>query len=85
MPLSIKDPRADQLARSLVKYTGGTITDAVISALHEKLVREERKKQQNDSLLLEEIRMMTDRLAKLPVLDDRHPDDILYDEHGLPK
>jgi antitoxin VapB len=85
MPLSIKDPRADELARSLVKYTGGTITDAVISALREKLEREERRNKARDELLLADIRRITDAAAKLPILDDRHPDDILYDEYGLPK
>jgi hypothetical protein len=25
------------------------------------------------------------RVAKLPLLDKRHPDEILYDEFGLPK
>ena len=43
MPLSIKDPEADQLARNLAQRTGETITQTVIAALRERLAREQRK------------------------------------------
>jgi hypothetical protein len=33
MPLSIKDPDADRLARALARHTGETLTEAVIKAL----------------------------------------------------
>ena len=42
MPLSIKDPDADGLARALAQRTGETLTEAVINALRERLERELR-------------------------------------------
>ena len=39
MPLSIKDPEADHLARTVASETGETITQAVISSLRERLER----------------------------------------------
>jgi hypothetical protein len=31
------------------------------------------------------LQRIQERLATLPVLDPRAPDDMLYDEHGLPR
>jgi antitoxin VapB len=51
MPLSIKDPTADQLARTLAQLTGETLTEVVIRALRERLEREQRKKRTAESLV----------------------------------
>ena len=84
MPISIKSPEADRLARQLAAVTGETITDAVIVAMRERLAREERK-QKNSDALLEEIRAISHHCASLPVLDTRTADEILgYDENGIP-
>ena len=84
MPLSIKAPEADRLARQLAAATGETITDAVIVAMRERLVRVERK-QDNKAALLAEIRAIEDHCASLPMLDTRSEDQILgYDENGIP-
>lgn len=84
MPLSIKDPEADLLARRLAAQTGETITKAVIHALREQLAREERKADDDDQLV-EDILEIARRFSALPVLDPRSPDEILgYDENGLP-
>jgi antitoxin VapB len=84
MPLSIKAPEADRLARQLAAATGETITEAIIVAMRERLVREQRKRE-NKSALLEEIRAIADHCASLPVLDARTDDEILgYDENGIP-
>jgi antitoxin VapB len=40
MPLSIKTAEADDLARSLVRLTGESMTEAVTVALRERLARE---------------------------------------------
>ncbi len=85
MPLSIKDPEADQLARNLAQRTGETITQAVITALRQRLAREQRKDEAVENLV-EEIMEIGKHCAALPMLDARSPDEIVgYDEHGLPQ
>ena len=42
--LNIKHPEADRLARALAHQMGETITDVVIEALREKLLREQGKR-----------------------------------------
>jgi antitoxin VapB len=85
MPLSIKDPEADQLARNLAQRTGESITQTVIIALRERLAREQRKDEAIDSLV-EEIMDIGRHCAALPLLDARSPDEIIgYDERGLPQ
>jgi len=80
MALSIKNDRADELARELAALTGESLTDAVITALQLRLADERRARMRRVSL--------DDILARahaLPILDDRPADEILgYDEHGLP-
>jgi antitoxin VapB len=84
MPLSIKAPEADRLARQLAATTGETITDAVIVAMRERLEREERKKE-SKRLLIADIMAIADHCASLPVLDSRTEDEIMgWDENGLP-
>ncbi len=83
MPLNIKHPEADRLARELARTTGETLTQAVVAALRERLQRESGRR--HDRALHEEVARMQARLARLPVLDRRPADAVLgYDEHGLP-
>jgi antitoxin VapB len=85
MPLSIKDPEADRLARAVARRTGETITQAVIKALRERLAREERKEQAIETLV-EDVMEIGRHCAVLPLLDARSPDEIIgYDENGLPR
>ena len=85
MPLSIKDPDADRLARALAQRTGETLTEAVINALRERLEREKRKEQAVESLV-EDVMEIGRHCASLPVLDRHLPDEILgYDKNGLPQ
>ena len=85
MPLSIKDPDADRLARALAQRTGETLTEAVISALRERLERELRKDQSIENLI-EDVMEIGRHSAALPLLDPRGPDEILgYDKNGLPR
>ena len=85
MPLSIKDPEADRLARAVAQRTGETLTQAVINALRERLAREERKEQAIESLV-EDIMEIGRHCASLPLLDLRSADDIIgYDQNGLPR
>jgi antitoxin VapB len=85
MPLSIKDPDADRLARDLARRTGETLTEAVIKALRERLEREERKEESVESLH-EDLMEIGRHCASLPLLDERPSDEILgYDENGVPR
>jgi antitoxin VapB len=84
MALSLKDPKTDQLAREVARLTGETLTDAVRNALAERLGRE-RLKRSRPASLADELEAVAKRVASLPVLDSRSPDEILgYDENGLP-
>jgi antitoxin VapB len=83
MPLNIKNPQADELARELAERTGRTITDAVITALRESLARETGRLKRHS--LGDDLREISRRCAALPDLDTRSPEEILgFDEHGLP-
>jgi antitoxin VapB len=82
MALHIQDPETDRLARQLSAATGETITQAVNAALRERLriVSPSRSSEEK----IARIKEITARLAKLPVLDNRTPDEIIgYNEHGL--
>jgi antitoxin VapB len=84
MALSIKHPEADRLARELSQTTGEGITEAVLTALRERLARV-RKRRRSRSLAAE-LRAIGERVAALPVLDSRTPEEILgYDDRGLPR
>ena len=81
MPLYLKDPDVDKAARELARLEGTSITDAVGKAINERKQRilEDRARRAHEvEQILEEVR-------KLPVLDPRPADEMLYDEDGLPK
>jgi antitoxin VapB len=81
MALSIKDPETDRLARQVSEQTGETITQAVATALQERL---DRLKDMRS--LAEDLNEIALRCAALPVYDVRTPDEIIgYDENGLPR
>ena len=83
MAISIKDSETDRLARALAAATGETLTEAIRKALSERL---ERETQRARGRIGAEIRRIQERLARLPVRDERSPDQILgYDDHGLPR
>ena len=82
MPLNIKNPEADRLARELAGLTGESITEAVMEALEERLARERTRRGGRLRLQLER---MQQRIAELPELDPRSAEEVLgYDDHGLP-
>ncbi|HEX6142599.1 MAG TPA: type II toxin-antitoxin system VapB family antitoxin [Geminicoccaceae bacterium] len=85
MALSIKDPRADQLAREVARLAGESLTEAVARALEERLERLQHDRP-GRRRLADELDDIARRCARLPVLDPRPPDEIIgYDEHGLPR
>jgi antitoxin VapB len=82
MALSIKTVEADRLARELAAAAHETITEAVTTALRERLERIRSRPRVDiqhrlDRLVLE--------YSGHPVHDDRSPEEILgYDDAGLP-
>lgn len=84
MALSIKDPETETLARELARRTGESITEATRRALEDRLRRVNGARRA--PMLLEDLAAIRKRVAALPVLDRRSPDEILaYDEAGLPR
>jgi antitoxin VapB len=85
MALNIRDPEVHRLARAVAEATGETMTEAVRTALRERLAKvgqpDEAERRRRYEALMEHGR----RFRALPVVDPRPFDEILgYDEHGLP-
>ncbi len=84
MALSLKDPETDALARQVAKLTGETLTEAVRTALSERLARE-RLKRGKPADLIARVETIARRHIARPILDSRSDDEIMgYDENGLP-
>lgn len=81
MALSIKNEKAELLARQVARETGESLTAAVLHSLEERLERLKGRRTAPD--LVETILSISARCGALPDLDERSPDAILgYDEHG---
>lgn len=81
--LNIKNAEADRLARVLAQRTGESITEVVIEALREKLLREQGRRVPIE--LKQALLEIGHRCANLPDLDKRSAEEILgYDSDGLP-
>ena len=83
MSLNIKNESTHRLVRELARLTGETQTQAVDRAVSERLERIRRKK--NMSAVAERLLRIGKECAALPVFDRRKPDEMLYDERGLPE
>ena len=80
MAISIKDPETGRLARALAAATGVTITDAIRSALRDRLEREWRRGAPSVAV---QIRHVQEHVAGLPVLDPRGANEIVgYGDDG---
>lgn len=82
MAISIKDPDTDRLARELAAITGESLTEAIRTALAERLARHQRPERKYP--LQTAARRLQERLASLPVMDQTAGNELQYDEHGLP-
>ena len=81
MGISIKNDRAEKLARQVSAETGESLTEAVIHALEERLERLKGRRSAPD--LAETLMAISRRSSALPDLDTRDADEILgYDENG---
>jgi antitoxin VapB len=83
MALNIRNIETEKLAAALAALTGESKTEAVTKALRDRLER--MKRQQSRRRIVDELNRIAKHCASLPVLNDRSPEDMLYDEHGLPK
>ena len=86
MSLNIKNPEAHALAARLAKTTGETLTDAVTTALRERLERLEQTTELDEQRYqaLEALLKDSRSLWQESLLTIDHGD-LLYDERGLPK
>lgn len=86
MALSIRDPETDRLARELAALTGESMTEAIRTALAERLGRMRRLREAEAERRIAEVRAIQARVAALPVLDARSAEAILgHGEQGLPR
>ncbi len=91
MNLRISDPKIEELAQKLAEQTGEDPTAAVIRALEERLQRQaapeppqgEAAKLADREARKNAIMAALAEIDKLPVLDNRAPDEIIgYNEYG---
>jgi len=82
MALSIRNNRAEQLAREVAAISGENLTQAIIHALEERLER--LRGRRTTANLAQEIMVISRRCSSLPDLDHRSPEEILgYNPHGV--
>jgi antitoxin VapB len=83
MALNIKNADTDRLAHELAAATGESLTEAVTTALRERLAAVRRRGERR--VLHAEIAQIQAFVKSLPDRDTRSPEEILgYDEFGLP-
>ena len=84
MSLNIKNPETYKLAQQLAKATGESMTTAVTVAVRERLARVRKHREAGMAERL--MAIGADCAARLPrEFREMNPDDLLYDEKGLPK
>lgn len=84
MALNIKNPETERLAHLLADATGESLTEAVTTALRERLATVSRAA--NREQMIASVERIQEMVRSLPVLDARTPDEILgYDEFGMPR
>ncbi len=84
MALSIRNQKAEQLARQVAALSGESVTQAIIHALEKRL--QDFQDTQSTEATIQEIMSISRRCSELPDLDSRTAETILgYDEsHGAP-
>jgi antitoxin VapB len=84
MPISIKNPETEKLARELARETGESITEVITTSLRERMQRVRGRR--NAQPLEEKVADILERLDSLPTLSNASDDEILgYDENGIPE
>ncbi|MBP2294195.1 type II toxin-antitoxin system VapB family antitoxin [Azospirillum rugosum] len=87
--LTIRNPEAERIAHDLASRRGLAIDDVVLNALRTEWARMERpvhpepRPLDDPAATLAKVRAIVADIDRLPVLDERSPEDILgYDESG---
>ncbi len=81
MPISIKNPQVENLARALAAETGEGLTTTIRRALEQRMERVRGLRRAPTSL--ETVLEISRRCSQLPDLDTRPADEILgYDSRG---
>jgi antitoxin VapB len=83
MALNIRNRLTEELAANLAALTGETKTEAVTKAIKDRLER--IKRQRTKRCLADRLDEIAKHSAALPRIDHRTPEEILYDERGLPR
>ena len=84
MALSIRNAKAEKLARELAAESGESITRAITQALEERLERLRGRSTTTD--MVEDILRISKRCSEIPDQDQRSVEEILgYDSVGVPK
>ena len=83
MSLNIKNQETHKLVQALAKKTGETLTEAVTTAVRERLERLERERRVDDRV--RDVMAISRRFSKLLKGKKIDIDSELYDENGLPK
>lgn len=82
MAIQLSSPKANTLARKLADATGEDIETAVERAIEERLARVPKRAPHRQRA---DIDAIFDRLARMPVLDNRSAEEIIgFDRHGVP-
>jgi antitoxin VapB len=81
MALSIRNKRAEAVARQVAEATGESLTDAILHSLEDRLARLQAGRTQSD--LANQLMDIGRRCAAMPCLDTRPADDIIgYRQDG---
>ncbi len=83
MALNIRNDQTEKLAATLAELTGESKTEAVTRALQDRLER--MKRQRGKRYLAERLNEIAKHCAGLPILNKQSPEEMLYDESGLPR
>ena len=83
MSLNVKNAATRRRVRELARLAGETMPQAVDRAVTERLDR--LKTSRNRPQRVDRLLQIGRECAALPVLDERSPEDMLYDDRGLPR
>ena len=83
MGMNIKSDDMHCRAKELARITGESIAEAVDRAVTQRLER--LRRQRNRKELAAKLLKLGQRCSRLPVIDERSAEEMLYDESGLPR